>query len=79
MNDHYLFVLIRLDCVKIHTGNIIGDFLDMIGNIFIGEVLHEGTVSKFRVVFVDITEVLVIKFVRNVCWCKSIGIMYKII
>ena len=71
--------MIRVGFVKIYSGNIIGDFRDMVCNIFIGEFLYEGIVSKFKVVFVDITEVLVINFVRNVHWCKITGIMFKIL
>ena len=80
--DNHLFTFIGIVVVEIHTGNIVVDFLDMVGNIFISEFLHVGNtiaIIKYGVVFVKITVVLIIKFLRNVHWCIMIGIMDKIV
>ena len=58
-------------------GDIVGDFPDMVVDIIISEFCHEGsfkTIINFNVVVVNITVVLVTKIMRDVCWCKCVGI-----
>ena len=62
VND-YLSVFVKVNFVKVHMGDIVVDFLDMVGNIIIREYSHVGktkAIVKFNIGIVDFTTVVVV-------------------
>ena len=78
MNNH-LFTLIGIVVVKVHMGNIVVDFLDMVDNIFISEFLY---VDKTRTIVKSVVKFIFSLFLKNCNYhstCRNVLIYINVI